>query len=484
MAKYYITTTIPYVNGALHLGHAMEYCEADTLARYRQSLGDDVLFSVGTDENGLKNLEKAREAGISPKEYVDGMLPQFNDVLNGYNIRPGRMIRTSDPIHAQRVQIIWENLKDYIYKGSYTGYYCVGCEEYKTETEFKENNGICPDHNRPYDTLNEENYFFKLSAFSDDIKTAIESETMKVVPDSKKNEILSLIDSGLTDLSVSRPSDKLGWGIPVPGDDSQTVYIWFEALMNYITLLGYPENDDFKKYWPAEVQILGKGVLRFHAAIWPAILMGLGIDLPKELFVHHYVMINGGKMSKSLGNSVAPLDVVRIFGTDSARYYLLRHVPSYHDGDFSWVKMFNAYTDDLVNGLGNTVSRTAAMVSKYLGGELKGIPEDRHDEHPYEQALANYRFDKALEWIWNILDGVNRFIEQTKPWVLAKDPKEAEHLRSVLNDAVSDLRQVASLLAPFMPQTASDISLILGGQVIGDLGRQLFPRVELPGELT
>ncbi len=485
MSKYYITTTIPYVNGDLHLGHAMEFCEADVLARYHKLLGDDVLFSVGTDENGEKNFEKAKELGLDPQAYVDSMLDNVSGVHRAYGILPSRMIRTTDEAHQKRVQIIWMQLKPYIYKSKYVGYYCVGCEEFKTETDFKENNGICPDHNRPYEMREEENYFFKLSEFEDRIREAIETEEMKVVPDSRKNEILSLLKEGLEDLSVSRPKEKLSWGVPVPDDLTHTVYIWFEALMNYITLLGYPEHEDFAKFWPADAQILGKGVLRQHAATWPAILLSLNLALPKELFVHGYITVNGKKMSKSLGNSVDPIYLTQLFGQDAARYFLLAKIPSYSDGDFTWLKMLNAYNNDLVNGLGNVIQRTAKMAEAYLGGNLaEGVPGSRHDHTAYHEALKEYRFDKALEWAFSIVDGINKYLEQTQPWVLAKDEKNAEHVREILLACVADLREIAELLAPFMPQTSELILKIFGSDVLAQFEGPIFPRVELPGELT
>lgn len=485
MTKFYIATTIPYVNGDLHLGHAQEFSEADTLARYHRSSGEDVVFSVGTDENGEKNFEVAQRAGITPQQYVDSMLPNVLSVHKAYNVSADRFVRTSDEAHHKRVQLAWMKLKPYLYKSKYVGYYCVGCEEFKTETDFKENNGVCPDHNRKYEMREEENYFFKLSDFSDRIAQAIKSEEMRVVPDSKKNEILSLIDSGLEDLSVSRPKAKLAWGVEVPDDPEHTIYIWFEALMNYITVLGYPEHEDFLKYWPADVQVLGKGVLRQHAAIWAATLMGLELPLPKNLFVHGYVSVNGKKMSKSLGNSVDPLYLAQLFGTDPARYFLLSAIPSYGDGDFTWQKMLDVYNNDLINGLGNVIQRTSMMIGKYLGGEIgEEVSGARHDHTAYHEALADYRFDKALEWVFSIIDGVNKYLEQTKPWMLAKDENNKEHVKEILLTCVADLREVASLLAPFMPQTAEMIVGVFGGAVLSPPQGPVFPRVELPGELT
>lgn len=485
MSKYYVTTTIPYVNGDLHLGHAQEFCEADVLARYHKSLSDEVLFSVGTDENGEKNFEKAKELGLDTQAYVDSMLNNVLSVHRAYGISANRMIRTTDEAHRKRVQIIWAQLKPYIYKAKYVGYYCVGCEEFKTDTWVKDTNGVCPDHNRKYEMLDEENYFFKLSEFGNSIKDAIESGEMRVVPDSKKNEILSLISSGLEDFSVSRPKEKLAWGVEVPDDPKHTIYIWFEAVMNYITLLGYPEHKDFEKFWPADVQILGKGVLRFHAAVWPAVLLALKLKLPKELFVHGYITVNGKKMSKSLGNSVDPIYLTQLFGQDAARYFLLAKIPSYSDGDFTWLKMLNVYNNDLVNGLGNVIQRTAKMVEQYLGGSLaEGVPAARHDHNAYHEALRDYRFDKALEWVFSVVDGINKYLEQTQPWILAKEEKNLEHVREILLACVADLREIAELLAPFMPQTSELIVKIFGSDLLVKFEGPIFPRVELPGELT
>lgn len=485
MTKFYITTTIPYVNGDLHLGHAQEFCEADSLARYHRLKGEDVLLSVGTDENGEKNLEAAEKAGITPKEYVDSKLPNVMAVQKAYGISADRFIRTSDEAHQKRVQIIWKQLEPYLFKARYVGYYCVGCEEFKTETDFKENDGICPDHNRKYEMRDDENYFFKLSAFGDKLKELIESGELRVVPDSRKKEILNLIVKGLEDLSVSRSKEKLSWGVEVPGDPTQTIYIWFEALMNYLTLLGYPEHDDYKKYWPADVQVLGKGVLRFHAAIWPATLLALGLPLPKELFVHGYITANGKKMSKSLGNSVDPLKVVELFGQDASRYFLLAKISSYEDGDFTWKRMLDSYNNDLLNGLGNVIQRTSMMISKYIDGDISsGVPGVRHDHTVYHAAIKDYRFDKALEWVFGIVDGVNKYLEQTKPWMLAKDESNHEHVKEILLTCVADLREISDLLAPFMPQTSQMIMNVFGGAVLNPPQGPVFARVELPGDLT
>jgi methionyl-tRNA synthetase len=279
MTKFYITTSIPYVNGEPHLGHAMEFVEADVVARYHRKLGDNVLFSAGTDEHGGKNAEKAQELNLTPQQFTDQMSLRFRDLLIGLNISNDRFIRTTDAVHEKRAQIIWKNLNQYIYKGSYEGWYCTGDEEFFSEKVVKENKGVCPDHNRPYEKIKEENYFFNLSSFNEQIKQAIQTDQLRIIPESRKNEILAVINEGLEDISISRPKEKISWGIPVPEDESQVMYVWFEALMNYITVLGYPEHEDFKTFWPADVMVVGKGILRFHAAIWPGMLLALGLPL-------------------------------------------------------------------------------------------------------------------------------------------------------------------------------------------------------------
>jgi methionyl-tRNA synthetase len=364
MSNFYVTTSIPYVNGEPHLGHAMEFIQADVIARYIRQLGTPVIFTAGTDEHGGKMAEKANELKLSPKQFTDQMSQKFIDLLKALNVSNDRFIRTTDPDHEKRAQIIWQKLEQYIYKNAYEGWYCTGDEAFFTEAIVKENKGICPNHNRPYEKIKEENYFFKLSAFNDQVKQAIESNEFVIIPETKRNEILHVIREGLEDISISRPKDKISWGIPIPGDDSQVMYVWFEALMNYITVLGYPDGDDFKNFWPANLQVIGKDIIRFHAAIWPAMLLGLGLPLAKTLYVHGFIDIDGKKMSKSLGNFVSPYEVLEKYHRDVFRYFLLRHIPSNTDGDFSWERLEAAYNNELADQLGNAVSRTAAMITK------------------------------------------------------------------------------------------------------------------------
>ncbi|MEX0881380.1 MAG: methionine--tRNA ligase [Candidatus Saccharimonadales bacterium] len=477
MSKFYITTSIPYVNNEPHIGFGMELLMADVLARYNRRLGAKVVFSSGTDEHGGKIAEKAAELGVSPKEFTDQVSVKFRDLLKLLNISNDRFIRTTDPGHEQRAQIIWKNLSKYIYKGAYSGWYCTGHEAYFPEDVIKANKGICPDHNRPYEQLKEENYFFKLSAFAKQIRQAIETDQLRIVPQSRKHEILSVINSGLEDTSVSRPKDKLAWGIPVPGDDNQVMYVWFEALMNYITVLGYPEHSDFKNSWPADVQVIGKDILRFHAAVWPAMLLGLGLPMQKTLYVHGFVTVDGKKMSKTLGNVIAPKDVVAKYGVDAFRYFFLRHIPSYEDGDFTWGKLEEAYNSELADQLGNAVSRTAAMVSKYQKGIIGNIPAPNHDIAQYQQAMNNYRFDRALEEVWEQVRGLNQYIDQTKPWEIAKT-KDENHMREVLASIVGSLLEIADLLLPFLPATAAKIQGAFGSGVLKPLHGTLFPKHE------
>ena len=474
MTKY-ITTSIPYVNGEPHIGHALEFLMADVLARTARANGETVLFSTGSDEHGGKIAEKAAELGLTPKQLADKMSATFSDLAKQLNISNDRFIRTTDAAHEQRSQLIWKALEKDIYKAKYTGWYCVGDEAFFTETEVEANKGVCPNHNRPYDKIEEENYFFKLSSYTKPVLEAIESGTFTILPDTRRNEILSLLRDGLEDISISRPHDKISWGIAVPGDAKQVMYVWFEALMNYITVLGYPEHKDFKAFWPATTQVIGKDIIRFHAAIWPAMLLGLGLALPETLYVHGFITVEGKKMSKSLGNYVAPNEIIEKYGVDAFRYYFLRHIPSYGDGDFSWATFEAAYNNELANELGNAVSRTVAMIIKYQAGIIGDIPPAEHDIAQYLAALKECRFDKALDEVWQQVRGLNQYIDQEKPWELAKQ-NDPDHLREVLAYQASNLLEIADMLEPFMPVTAGKIKAVFDEGIVRPLEGTLFPK--------
>jgi methionyl-tRNA synthetase len=477
MSKYFVTTSIPYVNADPHIGFAMELLYADVLARYARQQGSDVIFSTGTDEHGGKIAEKAEEQGLKPKAYTDQISQRFLELSKLLNVSNNRFIRTTDPSHEQRAQLIWKSLEKDIYKGSYVGWYCTGDEAFVTESEVKANNGICPAHNKPYEKIEENNYFFKLSNYNQQIIEAIESDAYRIVPTTRRNEILSLLKSGLDDISISRPKEKIAWGIPVPGDKTQVMYVWFEALMNYITVLGYPEHADFKEYWPANVHVIGKDIIRFHAAIWPAMLMSLGIALPKQLYVHSFITVEGKKMSKSIGNVLHPSEIVDKYGVDAFRYYFLRHVPAYEDGDFSWERLEASYNNELANELGNAVQRTAVMVEKYQEGKVGDIKPAEHDIANYEAALADCRFDRALDDVWEQVRGLNQYIDEEKPWIIAKNG-DTDHLREVLAYQVSSLLNIATLLEPFLPETADKIQAVFKNGKIQLSNTTLFPKHE------
>jgi len=476
--KYYVATSIAYTNGSPHLGHAMELLEADVLARFARQQKMDTLFSTGTDEHGGNIAKVAAENKLDPKTYVDKMSQQFRDLSKLLNISNDRFIRTTDQGHEQRAQIVWKKLEKYIYKGSYEGWYCSGEEEFFAEQIVKANKGTCPNHNRAYEKIKEENYFFKLTAFTDQIKKAIDDNSFKIIPTSRRNEILSVLKEGLEDISISRSKDKLSWGIPVPGDPTQVMYVWFEALMNYITVLGYPEHADFKKFWPADVQVIGKDILRFHAAIWPAMLLGLGLPLPKILYVHGFINAEDGKkMSKTLGNGVTPKEIIDKYGVDTFRYFFLRYIPSYEDGNFSWSKLEAVYNNELANELGNAVQRTLAMIVQYENGLIGEIPEPGHDTGQYKAALADCKFDRALDEVWEQVRGLNQYIEEQKPWQIAKDDTDG-HLQEVLAYQVGCLMQIADMLEPFMPETATKIRHIFQESVIRAPKTTLFPKAD------
>lgn len=475
MSKYYVCTAIPYVNAEPHIGTALDVLTADVLARAARQRGDDVIFCTGTDEHGGKIAEKAAENKQTPQAFADDLSQRFVELGKLLNISNDRFIRTTDKGHEERAQLIWQALKKDIYKSKYVGWYCTGDEAFFTETEVKANNGVCPNHNRPYEKLEEENYFFKLSHYTKPVTEAITSGQLQIVPETRRNEILAVLKDGLDDISISRPKDKLSWGIPVPGDAKQVMYVWFEALMNYITVLGYPENKDFKEFWPANVQVLGKDIIRFHAAIWPAMLMGLGVPLPKQLYVHGFITVDGKKMSKTLGNVVSPSEIVAKHGADAFRYYFLRHIPSYSDGDFSWDAFEVAYNNELANELGNALQRTIVLLQKYQDGKLGELPPAEHDISQYEEALTQCRFDRALDEVWEQVRGLNQYIDEEKPWTLDK-AGEGEHLREVLAYQASSLLSIAHLLEPFLPETAAKIQAAFAAGQVNPTAGTLFPK--------
>ncbi len=477
MSNFYVTTSIPYINGEPHLGHAMEFVIADVLARYARAQKTPTIYATGTDEHGTKVAEKAAELKITPKALADKNAEKFREMLTMLNISNDRFIRTTDKGHEQRAQVIWKNLSGDIYKSKYTGWYCKGCEEFVTETAVKDNKGECPVHKKPYDKIEEENHFFKLSRYADKIHAAIESGEFRIIPETRKNEILGVFKEGLTDISISRPKDKISWGIPVPGDSSQVMYVWFEALMNYITVLGYPEHEDFEKFWPANYQVIGKDILRFHAAIWPGMLLGLGLKLPKNLYVHGHVQFNGQKMSKSTGNVVDPAAIVDSYGVDAFRYYFLRKVPSYNDGDFTWAQFETSYNNELGNELGNAVQRTVVMIEKYQQGLIGDIPPAEHDAAAYHEAVSDCRFDRALDEVWDQVRGLNQYIEEQKPWAIAKSG-DTDHLNEVLVYMVSCLLEIADMLGPFLPNTSQAINNIFADGILRKPTNVLFPKIE------
>jgi methionyl-tRNA synthetase len=483
--KLYITTAIPYVNGTPHIGNALDYLYADIWTRYQKQNGHEVRFQVGTDEHGNKIAAKAAEAGMTPKEYTDKMYGNFELLMKKVDAQYTDFIRTTDAHHEGAVQYIWQKLEPYIYKGSYDGWYCMGHEAFFTEKEVAETNGICPDHQKPYEKVSEENYYLKTSAFTDQIREAIETDRMQIVPETRKNEFLELIKNGLQDVSISRPRKNLSWGVPVPGDHDQVMYVWLDALANYITVLGYPDRDGWQEYWPADVQVVGKDILRFHAGIWPAMLLGLDLPLPKKLLVHGHVNVGGAKMSKSVGNVIDPVEIIDNYGVDAFRYFFTRHIPTQDDGDFTWEKFENAYNNELGNDLGNVISRVASMVTRYQAGVIGETPNGEHDMQPYRQAISDLRFDRALDEVWLMVRSLNQYLENVKPWEIAKkresEPDAEAHLSEVLGHAVNTLLQISDLLVPFLPPTAETIRKTFESGVIVPIAREggIFPKIYL-----
>lgn len=479
--KAYVTTAIPYVNAAPHVGSALDYLLADIWARYQKQTGEEVRFQVGTDEHGNKIASKALAAGLEPKAYVDQTYLAFKDLMTKIGTSYTDFVRTTDEHHVLAVQEIWRRLKPYIYKNTYEGWYCEGCEAFVSDQDAAANNGVCPDHNAPYKRLSEQNYFFKASTFSDQVREAVESDRIRIVPEFRKREFLELMKDGLQDVSISRPRKSLSWGIVVPDDDTQVMYVWLDALSNYITTLGYPDDPSYQEYWPADLQVVGKDILRFHAGLWPAILLGLDLPLPKCLLVHGHINVGGVKMSKSIGNVVDPNEIIDNYGVDAFRYYFARHIPSQEDGDFTWQKFEDAYNNELANDLGNLVQRVAGMVTRYQAGVIGDLLPDKHDMGAYNEAMCELNFDKAFDEVWAMVRSLNRYIDNVKPWEIAsqigKETDAEAHLSEVLVYASSALVQIGRLLVPFLPDTSQKIIDTFASGSIKPIEGVLFPKI-------
>ncbi|BDV42567.1 methionine--tRNA ligase [Geotalea uraniireducens] len=462
---FYVTTPIYYVNDVPHIGHAYTTLAADVLARYKRLKGYDVFFLTGTDEHGQKVEKAANAAGETPLELADRVVKRFQALWEKLDISYSDFIRTTQERHKKGVSHLFKKVMDKgdIYLGEYEDWYCTPCETFWTETQLID--GKCPDCNRPVEKLKEESYFFRMSKYQEQLLAHIEANPDFIQPKSRRNEIISFVKEGLRDLSVSRTS--FNWGIPVPGNDRHVIYVWFDALTNYITALGYPEEGgNFGKFWPVDVHLIGKDILRFHAVFWPTFLMAAGLPVPKRVFAHGWWTVEGQKMSKSLQNVVEPNMLVDKYGIDAVRYFLLREVPFGLDGDFSHAALVHRINSDLANDLGNLLNRSTAMVNKYFGGTLPAPgPFTEVDtafrakaEAMIEQldtCINELAFSKGLQAIWEVISAGNKYIDETAPWALAKDPAQQERLGTVMYTLLEAQRLVYLLLTAFMPNSAA-----------------------------
>jgi methionyl-tRNA synthetase len=473
MTKYFITTPIYYINDRPHIGHAYATIAADMLARWHRMQGEEVLFTTGTDENSQKTVEAAEAVKQDPRAYTDEMSITWQKTWDEMGISYNQFVRTGQPNHQKAVYELIKRCEDSgdIFTGDYEGLYCVGCEEFKRESELVD--GKCPLHNRVPEKRKEKNYFFKLSKYQKPLLDHISKHPEFIQPESRRNEMVAFIERGLEDISISRQHGK--WGIDWPDDKEQKIYVWFDALVNYLTVTGFP-SESSGQWWPADVHIVGKDIAKFHAIYWPAMLLSAKIPLPKTVFAHGFFTIEGKKIGKSLGNAIDPIQLAGDYGIDALRYFLLREIPFGSDGEFNHERFQQVYNADLANELGNAVQRVAAMVSKYLGGTIGEVPVASHDTGSIRRAIDQFRLDKALEEIWVHVKGVNQYIEDEKPWELAKSDKE--QLVKVLQQATSDLLHVARLIMPFVPATAERIiKTFEGGRIDASVGI-LFPKFE------
>jgi len=505
--RFYVASAIPYVNAEPHVGTTYGHIVCDMIARYRRLRGEDAFFLTGTDEHSLNVARSAAELGITPKEWTDRMVPKWREVWDRLEISNDDFIRTSEPRHEERVQLFVQRLHDRgeTYLGTYEGPYCVSCEEFKQDAELVDGN--CPIHLRPVEHLKEENYFFPLSKYQEPLLHLYEEHPEFVLPDFRRNEVVSFVEGGLRDLSISRAGSD--WGIPVPWDPGHVIYVWVDALLNYITAPGFGTDDPlFEAVWPCDVHVIGKDITRFHAVIWPALLMAAGLELPRTVFVHGFLTVGGEKMSKTRGTGVHPFDLVDRFGVDSYRYYFMRDVPVGQDRTYSLESMTERHNADLANGLGNLASRVLAMLGSYFDGVVPesaaGIAQSalpalvadaaaRYDEH-----MLALRLQPALTATWEIVGAANKYLVEREPWALAKDEARRAELAEVLFEAAETLRVVAILIQPIMPSAAQRLwdQLGVGGLVadrrlpadaawgglepgvVTHKGAALFPRLE------
>lgn len=508
---YYITTPIYYPSATLHIGHCYTTVAADTMTRYKKMRGYDAYFLTGSDEHGQKIERSAEAAGMEPLQYVDGIIASFQELWKKFDIEYDDFIRTTQPRHEEVVQQIFEKLQEQgdIYLGSYQGHYCVSCETFFTETQIKDAEGKCPDCGGDVDIVKEESYFFKMQKYAPRLLEYIEKNPDFIQPVSRRNEMINFIKQGLDDLSISRTT--FHWGIPVPNDPKHVIYVWLDALTNYISALGYGSEDDskFKNYWPCDVHLVGKDIVRFHTIIWPIMLMALDLPLPKKVFAHGWILVNEGKMSKSKGNVVDPMILADTYSTDALRYFLLREFIFGSDGNYSEDILISRINVDLANDFGNLLSRTTAMLEKFQDGEIKAPKEGTEfDESlltlfqsvPQEMAdaMEKLEFHNALSAIWKIIGKANKYIDESAPWALNKNG-ETEKLATVLYNMAEALRFSTILLSPFMPKTPQKVweqlglteykeiqtweSLVYGKIPQGikvNRGEPIFPRLEMP----
>jgi len=478
--KFFITTAIDYVNSVPHAGHALEKIQADVIARYHRLLGEEVFFLTGTDENSLKNVRAAEKEDIPIKELVDKYAKRFYQLKEILNLSFDDFIRTTEERHVKGAQKLWRACEKDIYKKTYQGLYCVGCETFYKESELV--NGVCPEHQTKPELVEEENYFFRLSKYQNELEKIIKSDVVKIIPESRKNETLSFIKSGLEDICISRSVERAkGWGIDVPGDPRQKIWVWLDALANYITALGYRENDKkFQEFWQEnsnKLHVIGKGISRFHTVYWPAILLSAKLSLPQTIFIHGYITSGGQKMSKSLGNVIDPFELVGKYGSDPVRYFLLREIPPTEDGDFTTGKFEERYNSDLAAGLGNLVSRVITMAAKSNPKSQilnpKQIPNPKFQtiinktQENYRKALDEFKFNEALIAIWDLISFCDKYIEVEKPW------ETSDKQELIINNLLIALSKIAEFLSPFLPETSEKILK----QLKTKESKPLFPRI-------